>query len=158
MINPNENEYKVPIAKRIGGALLAIIGIVFLAFTLFYMMKDIPLWLFGKEAKAEVVELWVERTDKLQERDGGERSFSYFLRYQFRTSKEELITASAKASSMEWSGMQEGQNIDIVYFPLYPDLNRLDDSQWSLLLACSYIPLIILGVVFLRIGRHVFNS
>ncbi len=158
MTDQNKNEYKPPVMKKIGGALLIFIGIVFLSFTLFYAMKDIPLWLFGKQAKAEIVELWTERTDELQEKGGGERTFSYFLRYQFRTSNEELITSSATAGSMEWSGMWEGQNIDIIYFPLYPDLNRQDDSQWTLLLVCSYIPLIVIGTIFLKFGRHMFNS
>jgi hypothetical protein len=44
-------------------------------------------------------------------------------------------------------GMQRGSPVDVVYFPPYPAHNRLDDSHYVPLLACAYLPLVVLGMV-----------
>lgn len=59
-------------------------------------------------------------------------------------------------------GMVEGQGVDIVYFPLYPVHNRLDESRFVALLACAYLPFVFVGVsaiiVGLRIARSAFPT
>ena len=158
MADQNEKEYRPPVMKRIGGVLLLAIGVVVLGITLFFAAKDFPLWIFGKHAKAEVIEIWVERSDEIQERDEGELKFNFFVRYQFTTSRGQTITDTTTASATEWSGMWEGLLIDIVYFPLYPKLNRLDDSRWVLFLSCTYIPLIVVSIIGLRVGWYMLTS
>ena len=78
-----------------------------------------------------MVELWVEQLNQLEGREDGELQFSFNLKYQFTIPNGEIVTGTAKTSAMEWSGMWEGLNIDILYFPLYPELNRLDDLYWA---------------------------
>ena len=150
--------YKIPVMKRIGGFLLLALGVMFLAFTFYYAAKDIPLWVFGKQTKAKVVEIWLEQLNELEGREDGVLDFSYNIEYQFTTSDGNVITKTTTTSVNEWSGMWEGQMIDIVYFPLYPELNRLDDSNWALFLSCTYIPLIAIGTIGLRLGWHMLRS
>jgi hypothetical protein len=151
-------QYKTPVIKRIGGVFLFLIGVLFLAATFYYAVQDIPLWVFGRQAKAEVVELWVEQLNQLEERENGELQFSYNLKYQFTTPSGRVVKKNATAGPTEWSSMWEGQQIDIVYFPLYPNLNRLDDSRWTFFLSCTYIPLIIIGLIGLRVGWYMLTS
>ena len=154
----NEKAYRPPVMRRIWGGLLLAIGLFVTAFTIFFAARDFPLWVFGKHVQAEVVETWVERTDNLQEREGGELKFAFYLRYQFTTPSGQVITKTSKASATEWSSMSEGAPIDIVYFPLYPQLNRLDDSRWVLFLSCTYIPLIVISIIGLRVGWYMLTS
>ena len=158
MTKQNEKEYNPPVMKRIGGGLLFAIGLIVVAFTIFFAAKDIPLWLFGRHVQAQVVETWVERTDNLGEREGGDLKFAFYLRYRFTTPSGQVITKTSRASATEWSGMQKGQNIDIIYFPLYPNLSRLDDSRWVFFLSCTYIPLIVVSLIGLRLGWYMLTS
>lgn len=158
MADQSDNEYRPPIMKRIGGVLLLTIGAAVFLFTLVFAAKDIPLWVFGKHTQAKVIETWVERTDNLGDREGGELKFRYLVRYRFTPPKGQVITSTSKASATEWSGMGEGQNVEIVYFPLYPNLNRLDDSRWVFFLSCTYIPLIVISVIGLRLGWYMLTS
>jgi len=151
-------QYKTPIMKRIGGVLLLAIGVLFLAATVYYALQDVPLWVFGKQTKAEVVELWVEQLNQIDKREGGDLQFSYNLKYKFTTPGGKVIIDDATAGPMEWSGMWEGQQVDIVYFPLYPNLNRLDDSRWAAFLSCTYIPLIAIAFIGLRVGWYMLRT
>jgi hypothetical protein len=54
-------------------------------------------------------------------------------------------------------GMQEGERISVVYFPLFPEHNRLDESRFVSLLACAYIPIVFLGVASLIFGWRLFR-
>jgi hypothetical protein len=152
------SQYKTPVMKRIGGILLLIVGILFLAITFYYAVKDVPLWVFGRQTKAEVVELWVEQLNQLEGRKDGVLNFSFNVKYQFSTPGGKLITKNTTASANEWSGMWEGQKIDIIYLPFYPNLNRLDDKRWALFLSCTYIPFIVIGTIGLRVGWYMLKS
>jgi hypothetical protein len=144
--------------KRIGGVLLLAIGVLFLAATFYYAVQDIPLWVFGRQTKAEVVELWVEQLNQLEDRQDGELQFSYNLKYQFTTPNGRVITKNTTAGATEWSSMSEGNEVDIIYFPLYPGLNRLDDTRWAFFLSCIYIPLVVVGIIGLRVGWYMLTS
>jgi hypothetical protein len=151
-------QYKTPVFKRIGGAIVLLIGLLFLSATFYYAAQDVPLWVFGKQAKAEVVELWVEQLNQLEGKESGELQFSYNLKYQFTTPNGRIITKNTTAGPTEWSSMWEGYKVDILYFPLYPDLNRLDDTRWAFFLSCTYIPLIAIGLIGLRVGWYLLTS
>ena len=127
--------------KPIGGFILLAIRMFFLADTVYYAAKYVPLGVFGRLTKAEVVELWVEQLNQLDGREDGELQFSFNLKYQFATLNGEIITGTAKTSALEWSRMWEGLNIDFLNFPLYPELNHLNDSYWAWFLSCSYLHL-----------------
>ncbi|MGD9046659.1 MAG: hypothetical protein PVF77_01275 [Anaerolineae bacterium] len=49
-------------------------------------------------------------------------------------------------------GLTEGATIDIVYFPPYPAHNRLDESRFISILACAYLPFIIVGIIATVVG------
>jgi hypothetical protein len=157
-MSDQDKKYRPSIMKRIGGIVLLGIGLVVLAFTLYFAAQDFPLWVLGKHTKAEVVETWVERVDELQGRDEGELKFDFLVRYQFTTPGGQTIAKTTKASPTEWSNMREGLLIDVVYFPLVPNLNRLDDSRWVLFLSCTYIPLIVVSIIGLRVGWYMLTS
>ncbi len=40
--------------------------------------------------------------------------------------------------------LEKGGSIDVVYFPLFPRHNRIDDSRFVPALACAYIPFLFL--------------
>lgn len=151
-------QYKTPVMKRIGGIFIIAVGFLFLAATVFYAAQDFPLWIFGRQTKAEIVELWVEQLNQLENRQDGELKFSFNVKYIFTTPSGKTITKSTQASPNEWSGMWEGQKIDIVYLPIYPNMNRLDDSRWALFLTCTYIPLLAIGIIGIRIGWYMLKS
>ena len=150
--------HKTPVFKRIGGVLMLLIGLFFLSVTFYYAAQDVPLWVFGRQTKAEVIELWVEQLNQLEEREDGELQFSYNLKYQFTTPNGKVITKNTTAGPTEWSSMSEGTEVDVIYFPLYPSMNRLDDSRWAFFLTCTYIPLVIIGLIGLRVGWYMIKS
>lgn len=55
-------------------------------------------------------------------------------------------------------GAERGSTVGVVYFPPYPAHNRLDESRFILILACSYVPLIAIGLVGWVGGRRLVRS
>lgn len=55
-------------------------------------------------------------------------------------------------------GMEKGAPIAVVYFPLYPAHNRLDESPYIPILACAYVPLVLFGVGVWLTGRRLLRS
>jgi len=158
MTDQNNQEYRPKIMKKIVGILLLAVGSVFIAATLFYAVKDFPLWVFGKHTEAEVTKTWFERVDEVKERDEGMQKYHFYISYQFTTANGKVINATSRTSETEWSGMWDGLDIDIIYFPLYPKLNRQDDSNWAFFLACSYIPLFAICFIGVRVGWYMLTS
>lgn len=158
MTNQKEKEYRPPIMKRVGGVLVFMIGLATAAFTLYFAAKDLPLWVFGKHTQAEVTKIWYEQTSQATERPEGIQDFLFYISYQFTTPNGKVVTGKSKTSAVEWSSMWEGLKIDIVYFPLYPRLNRLDDSSWVLFLSCSYVPLLVISFIGFKLGRYLLTS
>lgn len=42
-------------------------------------------------------------------------------------------------------GIEAGGTVDVIYFPLYPAHNRMEESRFIPLLACTYLPLLMLA-------------
>lgn len=55
-------------------------------------------------------------------------------------------------------GLEVGSPIDVVYFPLYPAHNRLDESRLIPILVLAYVPLVALGLVGLWGGWYLVRS
>jgi len=55
-------------------------------------------------------------------------------------------------------GIEEGSGLDIVYFPLYPDHNRLDDSRFVALLACANLPFAVVGAISMLLGWRLLRN
>jgi hypothetical protein len=56
----------------------------------------------------------------------------------------------------EWAagGLMGAAKVDVVYFPLYPAHNRLEESRFVPLLACTYVPFLALASLALLAGRR----
>ena len=183
-----------PWPKTLFGGFVFACGLICLIVTVVYLVGDVSLWVFGRHITAEAEALWAEQVG---ERDAGELSFQYFIRYQFTTPRGRVITGTSRAAAGEWAGLgisgqphavddpfggqvapgapvyqeqshippesgmgglEQGSPVDVVYFPLYPNHNRLDESRFMPLLACSYVPLIMLSLAGLAAGRYLLPA
>jgi hypothetical protein len=137
-----------PVIRLLGGGLVLIVALFLTALLALQLSRDLALWVFGSEVKADVVDRWVEQ---IGDEDEGELQFEYYLRYQFTVANGQTLTGTTTLSVSEWAGGDGGQ-VDVVYFPPYPQHNRLDDSRYVPLLACSYVPLILIAGAVLAAG------
>jgi hypothetical protein len=55
-------------------------------------------------------------------------------------------------------GVAEAGTLAVVYFPLHPAHNRLEESRFIPLLACLYVPFLALGGAALGAARHLLRS
>jgi hypothetical protein len=141
-------------SKVLAGMLLFFIGLACLILVIYNLGKDLSVWVLGKQVDAEVVELFVVRTSTEEEK---EMTFDYFVKYQFTTPGGQLVVSSVQADVREWGALTEGGPVSVLYFPLYPAHNRLDDSRFVSLLACSYLPLMVAGWVALGVGLYLIQ-
>jgi hypothetical protein len=54
-------------------------------------------------------------------------------------------------------GLATAGDVSVIYFPLYPAHNRLEESRFIPLLACTYVPLLIAGGIMLLLGRQLLQ-
>lgn len=66
--------------------------------------------------------------------------------------QEQAITPEGSTGDIE-----EGSPLTVVYFPPYPQHNRLEESQYIPILALSYVPLIALSIITFAVGWHFLN-
>ena len=104
--------------------------------------------------QAFVLDLWVEQTNQVEE---GDLTFQYFVKYAFMTPSGQIFVGSSPVAGQEWGALSIGGPIDIVYFPLYPAHNRLDESRFVSVLACAYVPLLALSWICLAIGWYLLD-
>jgi hypothetical protein len=55
-------------------------------------------------------------------------------------------------------GLMSAPTVDIVYFPLYPEHNRLEESRFVPILACTYVPLLVVTVLALLAARGLLGG
>lgn len=140
--------------KVLVGALLLVCGLACLGFVLYALGRDLSVWVLGRQTDAEVVELSVVRTSSIDEK---EMTFDYYVAYRFTTPGGQSISNSVKADVREWGALYEGGPVSVVYFPLYPAHNRLDDSRFVSLLACAYLPLMVASWTALGVGLYLIQ-
>jgi hypothetical protein len=126
------------LVKILAGVLLMVFALICLAVMVFNLAQDISIWALGRHTTAKVVDSWTEQTNGNQE---GELAFRYFIRYQFTTLDGQVITGISSIGANEWAGLGVGSHVGVVYFPPYPGHNRLDDSRFISLFACTYLAL-----------------
>jgi len=143
-----------PLVKTLSGVLFLVIGLILLAFVVVNLARDASIWVLGRRVTAEVVDLWVEQTGENEEE---ELTFRYFVRYQFTTSDDQVITGTSSVWVNEWAFMREGSPVAVVYFPLYPAHNRLDESRLVPILACAYLPFALLSWAGLVVGWNLIR-
>jgi hypothetical protein len=163
--------------KRLLGLLVLAAGVTVLAFVAFNFVQDASLWILGRRAQAQVVDVWIEQ-------NAGEReapTFRWFIRYQFTTLNGRLVTGVSRVSAAELAALGHTGSVDVVYseeeaahrnevaiddagwvnvvyFPPYPVHNRLDESRFVPVLACAYVPLILLGGASLKLARSLLQN
>jgi hypothetical protein len=159
--------------KRVVGALLLFGSLIIAAFLIFSLAKDLAIWGFGRQVSAVMVDRWTEETSEEGVR---EKTFQYFIKYQFETEDGRLVTRVTSVGAREWVGFgmpgesgivykeqeivpaddmrnaQLGNTVDVIYFPLYPEHNRLNDMRYIPLYLCLYIPTLALSLIGIRIG------
>ncbi len=158
------------IVRRVIGALFLLTGLAGMIFLACYLSRDLTIWIFGRHTPAYVTEKWVERTEASTDE---ELEFNYFLEYVYRTHAGKVLTATKSVSVREWGGalprlrvedadkpvwlgekmLAQEEPVDVVYFPLYPAHNRIDDSRFVPLLLLSYVPLVGITLALLALGR-----
>jgi len=143
-----------PWLRTLVGVLLLLVGLVCLAFVAVNLGKDVAIWFFGQRATAEIEDLWVERIGDEEE---GELQFDFFVRYRFAVPGDGIITRSVRLDVREWSALTEGGPLAVVYFPLYPALNRLEDARFIPLLVCAYLPISFLGWLGVSLGWYLLR-
>lgn len=143
-----------PLGRSLVGILLFVIGLACAAFLAYFLFQDLSLWVFGRRTLAEVVDLKVEQIGDFDE---GELTFRYFVEYRFTTPGGQTITSISPADVREWGALQIGGPAAVVYFPLYPAHNRLDESRFVSILACAYLPLVMVSWICLGLGWYLFQ-
>jgi hypothetical protein len=165
-------------AKRLVGILLLAAGLALMAFTAFNLIQDASLWVLGRPTEAQVIAMWIEQA---AEESPESPSYRWFIRYQFETLDGRIVTGVSRISAIELAALghtrpvdvvyagenasdrragaiEDGGWVDVVYLPAYPAHNRLDESRFVSLLACAYVPLILLGVAGLAVGRSFLQN
>lgn len=59
---------------------------------------------------------------------------------------------------MTLGGEEQGSPVAVIYFPPYPQHNRLDDTRYILILLLSYVPFAVVGGAVLWGGWHLLKS
>jgi hypothetical protein len=164
--------------RQLAGGLVGAIGLALLAFVALNLAQDASLWVLGRRAEAQVVDAWIEQ-------DAEERAeapaYRWFIRYQFQTPGGRIVAGVSRISAQELAALghtapvdvvyagedsprgggaaiEDGGRVDVVYLPAYPSHNRLDESRLVPVLACAYVPLILLGCAGLAIGRSLLHQ
>jgi hypothetical protein len=159
--------------RQLAGVLVLVGALALLAFVLFNLVQDAPLWVLGRRTEAQVVGMWIEQD---ADRRADAPTYRWFIRYQFKTPSGRAVTGVSRVSPRELAALghshpvdvvyagedpphrdkgatEDGSRVDVVYLPAYPRHNRLDESRFVPVLACAYVPLILLGGAALAVGR-----
>ena len=91
--------------RRLLGGLLLACGTICLGLTFVYLARDLSLWVLGHHTTGQIVEKWAEQTSADDQR---ERTFRYFVRYQFATPDGRVFTRSSSVAPQEWVGLGRG--------------------------------------------------
>lgn len=141
-----------PWGQLLLGGFLATLGLALLIFLLVSLAGDASLWFFGTTIVAEVDDLWVERTSAP---DAQELTFRYYVAYHFTTPGGQVVSDASRLDVREWGSLEVGGPLEVVYFPLYPAHNRLQESRFVPVLACAYVPLAVVAWALLGLAFYV---
>jgi hypothetical protein len=61
-------------------------------------------------------------------------------------------------SETSYGGLVKLQQVDVVYFPLFPAHNRLEESRLVPILACTYLPFLLVGGGILLAARSLLRA
>jgi len=136
---------------RIAGFVVLIIGIVLTVLLVQSLLRDIPVWVFGRRTTAIIEETSYEYIEK------DDRNLIFFFKYRFTTHDGETVVSSSRATEEEYISYRAGSEITIKYFPLNPTNSRLDDSRFVPFLLFTYVPFILICWFALAAGREMLD-
>ena len=143
------------VGKKIVGFVIFAFGLILCILLIKNAAKDFPIWVFGRQTTGVVEKKWYELVG---ENNAGELAFDYFLSYKFASPNGETLTGSTSLAAQEWMAHEEGGEVDIIYASFNPSINRVDDSRFRPLLACSYIPFILIVWFSLVWGWNILSE
>jgi hypothetical protein len=164
--------------RQLVGALVTGLGLALMAFVVLNLAQDGSLWILGRHTEAQIVGMWVEQD--VDESDDTP-ACRWFVRYRFTTPGGRAVTGVSRVSARELASLghsgpvdivyagenappgdggaiEDGGWVHVVYLPLYPAHNRLDESRYVPVLACAYVPLILVGIAGLALGRGLLQT
>jgi hypothetical protein len=149
------NGREVALSRLIAGAVLLAVSLGLAVFLAISLARDVPIWFLGRDTMADVVDLWVEQTSENEE---GDRTFRYYVRYQFTPAAGQPISRTMTLPVTEWSTLSKGGRVKITYFPPYPVHNRIEEARYMPVLACAYVPLLVACAAGLAASWHLLET
>lgn len=163
------------------GLIVAPLALFCLAYSTYYLASDLAIWLFGRHTTGYVVDKWAEQTGRDGNELTFRYFVRYEFETSSGEIIGRDVPMGAKewaGLGLGWNGPGKpgviyteqytcppawyddvdraetsvGEAVEIAYFPLYPQHNRMDDSRFIPLLAVSYLPLVALTAVLLRLA------
>ena len=80
------------------------------------------------------------------------QTYDFFVDYSFEANDGETYVGTTELSVSEYGMFNEGGDVLVVYSPLNPTNNRIDDSRFVPLLFCSYLPVLLMIWLTLMYG------
>lgn len=141
--------------KLLAGILFLLVGIIVLFIMGYFLVRDGSLWFLGRRVEAEVVDQWLEETS---EEGASDKTFRYYVGYQFKTNDGEVLAGFSTVGPTEWTALPKGSRVPVLYFPLYPQHNRIDDTRFIPVFACLYVPFMVLSWVGIIGGWYLIRN
>ena len=145
---------RISFTNLLGGLLLAAVGIGLLIVFINFSYKDFSIWFFGKEVIGTVEKTYYVQTGE----DAGVRTYQYYIDYVFTTEDGETYQGTTELSINEYGLFREGGDVKVLYSPLSPTNNRVDDSRFVPVLFCSYIPVFLIILLTLVSGWRLITG
>jgi hypothetical protein len=102
---------------KIGGAVMTLIGLACLCFSLFYVSQEVLLALTGHATTGAVME-------KLTSTDE-DNHISYYLSYSYEDDNGHAHTSRSDVSQAMYDGSVQGTPIPVVYSSTFPSISRI---------------------------------
>jgi hypothetical protein len=141
--------------ETIAGVLLFALGLICAGFLTISLANDLSLWVLGRSVTGQVTDQWVER---IGEQEEGELTFRYYVRYEYTTRSGQTFAKTTTLSVIEWSNLDVGSPVEVIYFPLTPSHARPADQRFVSIYACAYIPFAIVAWAGLKAGRYLLRQ
>lgn len=145
---------RISFGNLIGGLLLAALGVGLLIVFVNFSYKDFSIWFFGKEVTGMVEKTYYVQTGEAD----GVRTYEYYIDYFFTAQDGETYQGTTELSISEYGMFREGGDVKVLYSPVNPSINRVDDSRFMPILFCSYIPVFIIVLLLLINGWRLVSG
>ena len=146
------------------GGLILLIGFGLTVLLVSSLVKDVPLWIFGRTTDGTITaKTWSDfditnpdllNDDLLQIID---LNMQYYFEYEFTTPDGETYYGKSEVTEEEFLGYGEGGQLKVRYSTLNPENSRLDDARLVPFLMCTYSIFMIITLFTLAAGRELVD-